>query len=460
MKLKTLAGLFLSAAAVLVLVGAKGAPPPPALKIDPSPVNDGKPGLLTSYADVVDPVQKAVVSVYSAKTVRQHLPPYFRQFFGDQERETREEGLGSGVIVTPDGYILTNHHVVAGADEVKVALADDREFKARVIGADPKTDIAVIKIEAENLPCVTLADSDKLRVGDIVFAIGNPLNVGQTVTMGIISALGRRDLHLLDDVAGYENFIQTDAAINLGNSGGALVDAKGRLVGINCAIISTTSGNMGIGLAVPVNLAANIMQSLIATGTVARGYLGVEANQFTPDLAEALGVKDAKGMVVANLAPDGPAAKAGLKREDIITAINDKPVASWQDLRLIVAQSLPGTKVRVKYLREGKPAEVEVTLGTLPDDGNELVRGITVAPISDELRQNYRLPDEVEGLVVTAVADDSPYRTRFRPGMVVVEINRKPVADLAAARAALNEGRNFCLIWDRSGFHFIPFQTQ
>ncbi len=468
MRLKTLPAWFTVAATAFFLLGAaeapklapKEAPPKPALTIDPSPVNDGKPGLLTSYADVVDPVQKAVVSVYSAKTVRQHLPPYFRQFFGDQERETREEGLGSGVVVTPDGYILTNNHVVAGADEVKVSLADDREFKATVIGADPKTDIAVLKIETANLPCVTLADSDKLRVGDVVFAIGNPLNVGQTVTMGIISALGRRDLHLLDDVAGYENFIQTDAAINMGNSGGALVDAKGRLVGINCAIISTTSGNMGIGLAVPVNLAANIMQSLIATGTVARGYLGVEANQTTPDLAAALGVKDVKGMVIANLAADGPAAKAGLKREDIITAINDKPVASWQDLRLIVAESLPGTKVRVNYLRAGKPAEVEVTLGTLPDDGNELMRGVTVAPVTDELRKNYRLPDEVEGLVVTAVADDSPYHTRFRPGMVVVEINRKPVADLAAARAALNEGRNFCLVWDRSGFHFVPFQNQ
>jgi serine protease Do/serine protease DegQ len=460
MRFKTLAGWSAAAVAVLVLLGAKEAPPKPVLKVDPSPVNDGKAGLAVSYADVVDPVQKAVVSVYSAKTVRERLPPYFRQFFGDQERETREEGLGSGVVVTPDGYILTNNHVVEGADEVKVALPDDREFKAKVIGTDPKTDVAVLKIEAENLPCVTLADSDKLRVGDVVFAIGNPLAVGQTVTMGIVSALGRKDLHLLDSVSGYENFIQTDAAINMGNSGGALVDAKGRLVGINSAIISTTSGNMGIGLAVPINLAANIMQSLIATGTVARGYLGVEANPFTPDLAAALGVKEARGMVVANLAADGPAAQAGLKREDIITAINGQPVTSWQDLRLIVAQNVPGTKVTVQYLREGKPAEVEVTLGRLADDTNEIVPGVTVAPVSDELRQNYRLPDEVEGLVVTAVADDSPYRSRFHPGMVIVQINRRAAGDVATARSALNQGRNFCLVWDRSGYHFMPFQVQ
>ncbi len=202
------------------------------------------------------------------------------------------------------------------------------------------------------------------------------------------------------------------------------------------------------------------MQSLIATGTVARGYLGVEANPFTPDLAEALGVKEARGMVVANLAADGPAAQAGLKREDIITAINGQPVTSWQDLRLIVAQNVPGTRVKVQYLREGKPAEVEVTLGRLADDSNELVPGITVVPVSDELRQKYRLPDEVEGLVVTAVADDSAYRSRFHLGMVIVQINRRAAEDVATARSALNQGRNFCLVWDRSGYHFMPFQVE
>ena len=290
----------------------------------PTPVTDGKSPLVASYADVVAPVQKAVVSVYSAKIVRQKVSafpftnPYFHQLFPDQERETREEGLGSGVVVSPDGYILTNNHVVEGADELKVALADDREFKAKIIGADPKTDVAVIKIEAENLPTVTLADSDQLRVGDVVFAIGNPLDVGQTVTMGIVSATGRRNLGLLDNVAGYENFIQTDAAINMGNSGGALVDAKGRLVGINSAIISTSRGSIGIGFAVPVNLARSIMLSLIETGTVARGYLGVGVDPLTGDLAEAMSMKDTKGVVINNLTPDGPALKAGLKLGDVI----------------------------------------------------------------------------------------------------------------------------------------------
>jgi Do/DeqQ family serine protease len=434
-------------------------PPAPVLRVDASPVGDGRTGLAVSYADVVDPVQQAVVSVYSAKIVRERLPSYFRPLFGDQPRETREEGLGSGVIVTPDGYILTNNHVVAGADEVKVALADDREFRAKVVGTDPKTDVAVLKIAAAGLPSVTLADSDKLRVGDVVFAIGNPLDVGQTVTMGIVSALGRRNLHLLDSVSGYENFIQTDAAINMGNSGGALVDAKGRLIGINSAIISTNSGSVGIGFAIPVNLAASIMRSLVATGTVARGYLGVEANPFTPELAAALGLKDARGMVVARLADGGPAAQAGLKLEDVITAINGRAVTSWEELRLIVAQNPPGTKVRVQYLRDGKPAELDVTLGRLVDDTNELVAGVTVAPVTDGLRDTYRLPDDVGGLVVTAVAGDSPYRSRFHPGMLILEVNRRAADDVDTARAALGRGRNFCLVWDRTGYHFLPFQV-
>jgi len=438
----------------------KPPPPKPVFRVDTSPLSDGRASPVVSYADVVDPVQKAVVSVYSAKIVRERLPPYFRQFFGNQERETKEEGLGSGVIVTPDGYILTNNHVVEGADEVKVALADDREFKARVVGTDPKTDVAVLKIEATGLPSVTLADSDKLRVGDIVFAIGNPLNVGQTVTMGIVSALGRKDLHLLDSVSGYENFIQTDAAINMGNSGGALVDAKGRLVGINSAIISTTSGSVGIGFAIPVNLAANIMQSLIANGTVTRGYLGVEANPFTPELAAALGLKEARGMVVAKVAEGGPAANAGLKPEDIITSINGQTVNSWQDLRLIVAQNPPGTRVTVQYLRGGKPGELAVTLGRLADDTNELVTGVTVAPITDDLRDTYHLPDEVDGIVVTAVADDSPFHGSFRTGTAILQVNRRAADDVDAARAALHPGRNFCLVWDKSGYHFLPFQMQ
>ena len=254
----------------------KSAAPKPDIKYDSTPVGDGGGRVVTSYADVVEPVQKAVVSVYSTKIVRERLrvaDPFLRQFFGDQQRERKEEGLGSGVIVSTNGYILTNNHVVAGADELKVSLTDGRELVAKVIGTDEKTDVAVIKIDAENLPVVTLADSDKLRVGDVVFAVGNPLGVGQTVTMGIVSATGRTNVGILtnDQIGGYENFIQTDASINQGNSGGALVDAKGRLVGINSAILSSgAGGNIGIGFAVPTNLASSILNSLIATVEVIR----------------------------------------------------------------------------------------------------------------------------------------------------------------------------------------------
>jgi serine protease Do/serine protease DegQ len=416
---------------------------------------------VASYADVIEPVQKTVVSIYSKKTVRHRLPPYFRQFFGDQDRESQEEGLGSGVIVSPNGYILTNNHVVEGADGIRVALSDDREFKGRIIGADPKTDVAVIKIEADNLPTITLADSDRLRVGDVVFAVGNPLAVGQTVTTGIVSAKGRR-VHLLDDVQGYEDFIQTDAAINMGNSGGALVDAKGRLIGINSAMMSTTSGNMGIGFAVPVNLASSVMQSLIATGTVSRGYLGVGVDSLaaTPGLAEAMG-KDAKGMVISTITPDGPAAKAGLKLEDVIVAIDGKPVDSLDALRLIIAQTPPGTKVKVKYLRDAKPAELEVTLTKLADDGatpDELLPGISVARVDEGKRRTYLLPDGVDGLVVTEVSEDSSFRDRFRSGMVIVQLNRVATEDVAVARTHLRQGQNFCLVWDRGAYRYVPFK--
>ena len=392
--------------------------------------------------------------------MRRHISPFFRQFFGDEDRESREEGLGSGVIVSPNGYILTNNHVVEGADELRVALADEREFKGKIIGTDPKTDVAVVKIDADNLPAITLADSDRIRVGDVVFAVGNPLDIGQTVTTGIVSAKGRR-VHLLDDINGYEDFIQTDAAINLGNSGGALVDAKGRLVGINSAMMSTTNGSMGIGFAVPINLASSVMQSLIATGTVARGYLGVGVDVLTPELAEAMNV-DAKGMIISTVTPDSPAARAGLKKEDVIVAINGKPVGSFDELRLIVAQNPPGTKVKVRYLRGGKPADVEITLSKLADDTakpDELIAGVIVAPVDDDQRRAYRIPDEVDGLVVTDVAADSPFGERFHTGMVIVQLNRAPVDDLAGAHSQLRPGRNFCLVWERGGYRYVPFKN-
>src|SRR6478736_6997143 len=408
----------------------------PTLKIDSAPVSEGKSPVVTSYADALEAIRPAVVSVYSSKTVREQVPEFYRQM-GVQGREQKQRGLGSGVIVSADGYILTNNHVVDEADELKVLLNDDREFTAKVIGTDPKTDVAVIKIEAAELPTVTLADSAKLRVGDVVFAIGNPLGVGQTVTMGIISATGRK-VGILDDVAGYEDFIQTDAAINQGNSGGALIDARGRLIGINSAILSNSQGNIGIGFAIPINLANTIMHSLIEFGTVSRGYLGVSTNQpLTPDMAESFGApRDTKGVPITDLPEDGPAAKAGLKREDIITAIDGKPVSSGEELRLLIAQTTPGTKIAVKYLRDGKPHTADVTLAKRPDDdvpAGELLAGVTIETLTPDLRKQLRIDERVDGMVITGIDEKSPYQENLREGMIIEQLNRVPVTSLGSA---------------------------
>ncbi|HXA15127.1 MAG TPA: Do family serine endopeptidase [Opitutaceae bacterium] len=451
----------LAVAAVGLLIAAKDATsaPKPVLHIDSTPVSEGKSPVVTSYADVIAPVKQAVVSVYSTKTIREHVQvnPLFRQLFGDEQvpdRESKQQGLGSGVIISSDGYILTNNHVVEGADELKVLLPDDREFTAKVIGTDPKTDIAVIKVEAEHLPTVTLADSDKLRVGDVVFAIGNPLDIGQTVTMGIVSATGRKKLGLLDKVDGYEDFIQTDAAINMGNSGGALVDAKGRVIGINSAIISTSQGNIGIGFAIPIDLAANIMQSLITTGKVSRGYLGVNLNPeaVTPEIAEQLGLgKDTKGVVVTDVQPDSPAAKAGLKGNDVILALNDKVVESNEDLRLLISETPPGTEVAIKLVRDGKEKTIKVTLGTLSDEvaENELLPGVTVTKLTDETRRELNIDDRVTGLLVTNMDDNSPYSDQLAKGVVILEINRTPVGTVQSGKELLVSGRNLFLIYYR-----------
>ncbi len=457
-----LLGLAVGLVAADKAAPAKPALPRPTLKVDASPVGESK-GIVTSYADALENIRPAVVSVYSSKIVRQQVPEFFRQF-GAQGREQKQRGLGSGVIISADGYIITNNHVVEEADELKVLLNDEREFTAKVIGTDPKTDVAVIKIEGANLPAATLADSTKLRVGDVVFAIGNPLGVGQTVTMGIISATGRR-VGILDEVGGYEDFIQTDAAINQGNSGGALIDARGRLVGINSAIISTSSGNIGIGFAIPVNLASSIMHSLIDTGTVARGYLGVSTDALTADMAESFGLKaDQKGVIITDLNPaDGPAAKAGLKREDIIIAINDKTVTTREDLRLIIAQTPPNTKISLKFIRDGKTETKEVTLGKLQDDGapeGELVPDVSVSPLTSDLRKELRVDDRVDGVVITGVAPGSPFRETFPQGAVIEQLNRVPVSDLAAAKRALRDGRNIALVYYRGVYRYVMFNVR
>jgi serine protease Do/serine protease DegQ len=442
--------VFAFAAAVAPCArAAKSAPAhaAPALTIDGTPVTEGKRPALVSYADVIEPVQKTVVSVASARYVRQRLPfPWLAPGGG---REFKQEGIGSGVIVTPDGYILTNHHVVEGADELVVRLADEREFKAEVVGSDPKTDVAVIKVDAAGLPAVTLADSDKIRVGDIVFAIGNPLGVGQTVTMGIVSATGRR-VGILDEVAGYEDFIQTDAAINQGNSGGALLDAKGRLVGINSAILSPTRGSIGIGFAIPASLARNIMGSLVTSGKVSRGFLGVSVDSLGGELAETLGLpRDTRGVIITDLAPGGPAEQAGLQRYDVLTAINGQPVATFQELRLAVARQQPDSEIAVVFLRDGKERRVSAKLGGQGEAlaHNELLPGVRANRLTGELRRSLGIDPRLDGLVIASVDADSPWAERLAPNMVIVEINRVPAASVEAARRSIITGRNLFTVY-------------
>jgi serine protease Do/serine protease DegQ len=456
-----LAALASAFALAVAARGATGDVPPPAkmpeIKKDLTPLNDGKSAVILSYADVLEPVQKEVVSIDSTRTVHERVQanPLLRQFFGeipDQDRESKEMGLGSGVIVSSDGYILTNNHVVADADELTVELADGRKFPAKVVGADPKTDIAVVKIDASGLPAITFADSDKLRVGDVVFAVGNPLGVGETVTMGIVSAKGRNNLGILDDdegrTKGYEDFIQTDAAINMGNSGGALVDAKGRFVGINSAIVSPSRGNIGIGFAVPVNMAASVMKSLIETGTVTRGFLGVMGDMVTPEIAEQVHLpKDANGLIVTDTEADSPADKAGLKRGDVIVAVNGKPIHDQEELRLTISQMPPGTKVTLSTARDGKPMVLSATLAQFSEKPNELLPGVEVGKLTDDVRRHLGIDSRIVGLVVAKVEEKSAYAQDLPQGAVIVEINRSPVDDLAAAKALLHTGHNLLLVY-------------
>jgi len=359
------------------LVSCRRVAPLPQLKIADAPVlRENQPEL--SFAPVVKKVSPSVVNIYTAKTVRENPSlsrlnedPTFRQFFGDAEgygrvaRERREQSLGSGIIASQDGYILTNNHVVQGADEIKVGLADERTvLDAKIVGTDPQTDVAVIKVQAEKLPAITFTNSDGVEVGDVVLAIGDPFGVGQTVTMGIVSAKDRGGLGIED----YEDFIQTDASINPGNSGGALVDIDGRLVGISTAILSRGGGNQGIGFAIPVNLARYIMGRLISDGKVTRGYLGVKIQSLTPELATKLKLSGQTGAVVSEVTRNSPAEKAGLKKNDVLIEFDGKSVTDSRHLRLIVAEKPPGSSVSVKVFREGKEQTLTVELGTLPSE--------------------------------------------------------------------------------------------
>jgi serine protease Do len=444
--------------------------------VDTTPLVRDDPSRVTSYADVLDEVRPAVVSIFSTRVVRQRQvqpfgdDPFLRRFFGlpdeQQPREQRRQGLGSGVIVTDDGYVLTNNHVIEGADEVRVALSDGRDFTATVVGADSRTDVAILKIEADDLPVAVLTDSDLIRVGDIVFALGNPLGIGQTVTMGIVSATGRRQIGILGH-GSYEDFIQTDAAINQGNSGGPLVDAQGRIIGINTAILSRTGGNIGIGFAIPTNLVSNVMESLIQTGTVERGYLGVNIQDLSPELAEEFGIRDSRGALIADVVPDSPADRAGLRRGDVVVRVGERRVENANALRLLISQLRPGSSASVTFMRDGERQSVDVELGRLDDamvaqqrTQVPFLQGVTVSPVTPELRQQFELPDAVAGLVVTEVAPASPYAEVLPVGAVIVEINRRPVPDITTAREQLRQGRNTVLINFRGVFRFVTVVVQ
>jgi serine protease Do len=430
------------------------------LKRDDQTVNRGTLES-ASYSGVVKRVAPSIVKItvqirphraaFGRGDDGQDMPglndPFFRQFFGNRAPvvpETPETGLGSGVIISPDGYIVTNNHVVDGAKQVTVTLSDGRELQARVVGRDPQTDIAVVKVSASDLPAITFASSRKVEVGDRVLAIGNPFGIGETVTTGIVSATGRR--------AGiglaYEDFIQTDAAINPGNSGGALVDVEGRLVGINTAILSRSGGFQGVGLAVPADLVGNVADNLVAHGKVVRGYLGIGIQDLTPTLADQFGIKAAAGALVTDVRSGSPGAKAGLKSGDVITALNGQPVDNASALSLGVGETAPGTKLTLDVLRDGRSERFDVTTVTKPagngasdesslspsGDDQGVLNGVGVGDIDASARRDLNLPARINGAVVTSVDPQSASaRAGLREGDVIMEINRHPVDSAKAA---------------------------
>ena len=394
-----------------------------------------------SLSDIAERTVQSVVNIFSTRVVRQaqgplHGNPFFDRFFQpDVPREQRSRSLGSGVIVSADGLVLTNNHVVENAQEIRVRLADGREVEAKVVGTDPKSDLAVLRLRGDlkGLRAIPFADSTRLRLGEVVLAIGNPFGVGQTVTMGIVSALGRANMGIVD----YEDFIQTDAAINPGNSGGALVNMRAELVGINTAILSRTGGNQGIGFAIPANMARPIMESLIKHGRVVRGWLGVVIQDLTEDMARALNMPPTKGVLVTDMVPDGPAAKANLRRDDVITHIDGVAIDSVAHLRNRVAVAGAGSTIKLGVLRGGKPLKLEAKLSELPseavaklDRNQGALGGLTLEPLTDEARQRLGLPRRVSGIVVKSIdAGSAAADAGLREGDVILEINRQAIAN-------------------------------
>lgn len=415
-----------------------------------------------AFSEIVIAVSPSVVNISTTKVVKRNTGPFFEDPFFDlfspfhdfgTPKKWKERSLGSGVIVSQDGYIITNNHVVEKADEIKVTLLDKRTLKGSIVGADPKTDIAIIKIDANNLQTLSWGDSDKLQVGEFVLAIGSPYGLSNTVTMGIISAVGRANVGIAD----YEDFIQTDAAINPGNSGGPLVNIKGELIGINTAIFSRTGGYQGIGFAVPSNMVRLVMDQLVQKGKVTRGWIGVTIQELTPELAQEFGLKKSKGALVSDVAKDSPAARAGILKGDIILEFNGKEVKDVSSLRNMVAQSKTGSEITLKILRAGKEFTVKVGIVELPREVAEVVpdrspndqearvlTGLTVMDLSKEIVRQLGFNKNEKGVVVVRVEPGSPAdEAEIKKGDIIKEINKKEIDNLEDFnRIATNIKRN------------------
>jgi len=455
----------------------------------PTPVPT-REGITATFAPIVEKIAPSVVTVFTSQTVARGLTSFpfgddtLRQFFGGQspQRQGKQtlQGLGSGVIVSPDGFILTANHVVSGAEEVMVGLGTElRKYKAKKVGTDPGTDVALLKIEEKNLPAIAFANSEKARAGDIVLAIGNPFGLRQTVTMGIISAVGRGGIGIVD----YENFIQTDAAINMGNSGGALVDTAGHLLGINTAIFSRSGGNQGVGFAIPANLARDVMQSLREKGRVVRGYIGASVQTLTPELAEAMKLKgEPSGALVGEVTPKSPSEKAGMKTGDVITSVNGKKLGDARELRLMIGSMPPGTKIQIEVNREGQSKIINVELAEMPAGAAEqdteaspeenaqpekatVFGGVAVADVTDEIRNALNLSKDIKGAVIAEIDADSPAaKAGLREGDVIQEVNKQPVKnakDLVAISKRLKPDEKILIrVWSQGRSSFVALEPK
>ncbi len=443
---------------------------------EPRPVAVGSVLPASGFTDVAKTVTPAVVNITTsgAEEVsdggrhRGRPEDFFGSPFGPRRfgppmepKERRGGGQGSGVIVSPDGYVLTNNHVIAGAKTVTVTLPDKREFKGRIVGTDPKSDVAVVKIDGSQLPTIPWGDSSRLQVGEYVLAVGNPFGLNSTVTLGIVSALGRGHMGITQ----YEDFIQTDAAINPGNSGGALVNTRGELVGINTAIFSQTGGYQGVGFAVPTGMSKPIYESLVKTGKVVRGFLGIGIQDLNHDLAKSFGVTGSNGAVVTDVKEEGPAEKAGIKQGDVILSFQGTPIEDAVTLQRAVTRSAVGSKVTVKVMRDGQEKELVVTIAELPDNpqvakaeagpSDQPLAGLAVQELDRDTAQELGLKGKISGVVVTAVDPDSDAeRAGLMPGDVIREINRKPVTTVKEydqAASHLKKGQTVLVLINRRG---------